>query len=233
MRVLGILKYECNDTAALLSRLTKREEERLFGKAEKYILGSAMGRLLLFSLFRDIFGEDNALPEVADRFLASGEKTGAPYLVGYPQLSVSISHTDGACAVLISDEGDSGVDIESHSFSQNAPESTINKILNRFYLGDFNEEAQEKNENMKTIIYIYDDENGILRSNQEKEAVKRKEKTDENTESFLLLYTRMEALAKASGLGVSFLPKREKYLKRSKIQTLFYDRFVVSVATLL
>ena len=232
MQVLGILKYECSDTKAILSRLPKKEEERLRGKAENYILGSAMGRLLLFSLLRELFGEELSEPEVAYRERGDMKGGGAPYLVGRPELSISISHTDGACAVLISDEEACGVDIESLTAAQSLSGEKVRRISDRFYLNDFQTKKEKKHDGLKIIIYIYDDKNGILKEKEKIKAVKESIDTNDVKEKMIILYTRMEALAKASGIGVSFLPEREKHLSKSVLLNFCYDSFWIGVAFL-
>ena len=84
----------------------------------------------------------------------------------------------------------------------------------------------EKCENLLTYIYIYDKKTGKTLLKEEK----TKEETQFKTDDFLSLYTRMEAIGKTFGLGVSFLNQREKYLPRVKLQSFLFENFVISLA---
>ena len=144
MNILALLPYEgiLWDTVSPL--LTEKEVERLQGKNDTYRVESALSRLLLFSLVRDLFGErthaevvyeDGGKPTLrfsydACHCLSEHREANPPlYAEGdgeesenSPQtntlflpknLTVSLSHTEGGCAVLLSDEGACGVDIEN------------------------------------------------------------------------------------------------------------------------
>lgn len=226
MRALGILKYECKDTDAVLSRLPKKEEERLRGKAREYVLSSAMGRLLLFSLCDRLLGKNSYEKRVAYREHPAGKGMGAPYLVNMEHLSVSISHTEGGCAVFLCDEGECGVDMESITSLKAINEKRQRVIEKRFHLSDFQEKIEADNDNLTTIVYIYNEKLGVLEQKEEKQPTKISSEGFE----FLAQYTRMEAVGKTFGLGVSFLSKREEYLSRVRVKTQAFDDFVVSFA---
>ena len=229
MRALGLLRYDCENPEDVLSLLPKKEEERLSGKAREYILSSAMGRLLLFSLCDRLFGKDAYEKTVAYRKPVGAEGSGCPYLPSMEKLFVSISHTEGGCAVMISDEGECGVDIENITAIQDIKKERLEKIKQRFYLEDFQIENTENNEELSIIIYKFNKKQGIFEETSGKIDKINGEKTSFENE-FLTLYTRMEATGKAAGLGVSFLKKRKEYLSRVRLQGFLFEPFVISVA---
>ena len=230
MRALGILQYEAVDIDAILSQLPKEEAARLYKKNKSYALGSAVGRLLLFFLCDRIFGATAYEKRIAYRQIPNTEKAGAPYLPSHPEIHISISHTDGACAVFLSDEGECGVDIEAITSEKKITETQQQKITEHFSLNDFSIEDTIVCNNLQIYIYILNEKCKISRETRPTNSPIILKKEAEKTKNFLCLYTRMEAVGKAYGLGVSFLSERKKYIDKTQIETFTSDSFVLSIA---
>ena len=229
MRVLGILQFEDIDPHHILSRLPKKEEERLYNKGKKYILSSGIGRLLLFSLCDKIFGEGAYKKEISYREHPHGKGKGAPYIPSLEGVHLSISHAEGVCAVFLSDEGQCGVDIESTASVESINENRIDLITKRFYLDHFLEIQRDSCDDIITIVYKLNENYEVIEENDIKPSLFfAGEKTNSKTK-FLFLYTRMEAIGKAFGLGVSFLPERKKYKSMIKGATLFHPQYILSL----
>lgn len=229
MRVLGILTYEDTDIDAVLSRLPKKEGERLRGKAKEYILSSAMGRLLLFSLCDRLFGADAYEKEVAYRARSDGKGGGSPYVPSMPNLFLSIAHTEGACAVVLSNEGECGVDIESLFSLESIKKERLEKITRRFYLSDFQTQSTINSDNIQIIVYIFGKNSGELQETKQQTTLPSPH-ADNEKQDFLQRYTAMEAVGKAFGLGVAFLPRRQQYLTKVNTVSLLYGTFVLCTA---
>ena len=265
MNILALLPYEgiLWDTVSPL--LTEKEVERLQGKNDTYRVESALSRLLLFSLVRDLFGErthaevvyeDGGKPTLrfsydachclsenreADPFLyAEGE---GEQMENSPQtntlllpknLTVSLSHTEGGCAVLLSDEGACGVDTENLLCVTQMKKESIKRIYEKMHLPDFIPQNTEKTLKLTTIIYKIDKNNGKITRTKDKmakntDAVFNEKSDDVDTEvfDFTVAYTRMEATGKMTGKGVAFLPDRHT-LPPYKVTTLRYENLIVS-----
>ncbi len=246
MKILAILPYGRDSVESAQHELPEDEKKRLQNKSKEYTLESSLCRHLLFTLCDEIFFEDYE-KRVGYHPHPSGEGTcGKPYLPSLPTLSISLSHTDGACAVFLSDAGECGVDIENTDKVKTKTEDTLDRIIKRMYLADFSSLNAENFDDLQIIIYKINQNTGKIEKTEEQTLGEKTEETegkkkpvvvfdetknDDKHTFFLSLYTRMEAIGKATGYGISFLCQREKY-QGARYQTLISSSFVLSLAIL-
>lgn len=184
---------------------------------------------LLFSAAERFFG-------VRIKEILRGER-GKPYVSKYDgdgKIFFSISHSDGLCAVTVSDEGEVGVDIQSEPNPD-----TAKRLYGKYFEGISFEQAEPFSE-ITVACPIDGGDFDFSKSLDENFGVsnlknaEKNEDTDLLTKKFLEAWTISEALLKLGGVGFSEIGKLGSYLTSKSYflrEFYFYDRlFNVSVA---
>ena len=118
------------------------------------------------------------------------DENGKPYFLS-GEISFNISHSDNLAAIIISDEGAVGIDVQKTS--QKVSQRLIEKILKEdFYI--------EKAESLNEPVYLKADKGKIIPFTPRATGAARED-------SFFKKWTEREALAKADGRGLSYISK--------------------------
>ena len=118
------------------------------------------------------------------------DENGKPYF-NNGEIYFNISHSDNLAAVIISDEGEVGIDVQK--ISQRVSERLIEKTLKEdLYI--------EKSESLTEPVFLKADNGKMIPFTPRVSGAARED-------SFFRKWTEREALAKADGRGLSYIPK--------------------------
>jgi phosphopantetheinyl transferase len=209
MLYLGIAKiYGLNKK--LISLLCEKEKETFEKiKNEEHRLEYLYSHALLKLMRQEILGFSDGEIFYTDN--------GKPYFDNQKE-DFSISHTQGAVAVLISDKKNIklGVDIQNNE-EQKEKYARIEKRFSS-HLSSINMKNTEKN----VIIQYYNLQNQTFEKNSLK---LRKPKMP----TFIYKWTRLEAFLKMRGTGFFDTPPYQ--MGKCNIQTLVFEKYTVSLAS--
>lgn len=210
-------------TSAVILDLRKEELEREFfepsrelaeriasKKSEARKKESIQAYTLLAFSYKKLFG--NELPEVA--FADSGKPC-----LKESNIKISISHTDGLCAVAFS-KNNVGIDAEkSESFKEKQ------HLIDRFVNKDLQNNLNSGNNSTEQVSFYTVKENELVALDVSEE----RNTTAERSREAARLWTSLEALLKTRD-GFADIKRINEIAKSALVKTVYHDGFVITVA---
>lgn len=148
--------------------------------------------MLLFYAYGNFVSDSGAVPSI------ERDGNGRPYFSG-EKIDFNISHDKDFAAVVISDEGRVGIDIQLRS--KNVSQRLIDKIFD-IYNNEITSDILNEYDSLNAQIEVlqYSEKEGIFKSRTDIFAV-------EDSADFFSLWTFIEAISKADGRGLSLFSK--------------------------